>query len=177
MTGRGLPAFIDPIRLAAAARELTGRIPLAAMHRLGEAVLALDGDAFLTLRFDRHDSCLGQVRGTIEARVQMRCQRCLQPAELELRIPVALGIVRSEAEAERLPGDLDPLLLDDDRCRLSDLVEDELLLALPVVAMHVKDAPECLPGKTEFKSEGSIDSGKSDVKRPFDVLASLKKDH
>lgn len=177
MTGRGLPAFIDPIRLAAAARELTGRIPLAPMRRLGESVLALEGEAYLTLRFDRHDSCHGQVRGTIEARVHMRCQRCLQTAERELRIPVVLGIVRSEAEAERLPEELDPLLVDDDRCRLSELVEDELLLALPVVAMHVKDAPECVPGKTEFKSEGSIDTGKSDVKRPFDVLASLKKDH
>ncbi|MCK8516490.1 YceD family protein [Methylonatrum kenyense] len=175
MTGRGLPAFIDPFRLAAAGGRLNGRLPLAIMRRLGEALLDQSGEVRVALQFDRHQDCHGQVVGQVEARVRMRCQRCLRPAELELLVPVSLGVVRSESEAERLPHELEPLLVGDDRYRLSDLVEDELLLALPVVPMHSENATECVPGTMEFKSEGATESGAADTERPFDVLAALKK--
>jgi uncharacterized protein len=50
-----------------------------------------------------------------------------------------MAVVEGLDEARRLPEEIEPVLIDDGRLRPLELVEDEILLALPQVPMHGAD--------------------------------------
>ena len=72
----------------------------------------------------------------------LRCQRSLQPFVLPARVEQTLGLIREEAEEAGLPPGYEPLLVPEDgRIVPIDLVEDELILALPVVPVALDSGP------------------------------------
>lgn len=93
------------------------------------------------------------------------CQRCLQPFSQTLEIERALRFVASEAEAEALDADSeDDVLALEPAFDLRTLVEDELLLAWPIVPRHEQcSAPQHHAG----------DDGRA-AAVPFAALAALK---
>jgi uncharacterized protein len=86
---------------------------------------------------------------------------------------VNLVVVKSIEQAERLSGEYEPLMLEDEKIPLHELVEDELLLVLPDFPRHEE---ECKPYKhsTEAIKPVAIDSQQSQSNNPFSVLAQLK---
>ena len=175
MNGHGLPAFIDPQRLAAGNRTLSGSVATRNMSRLHEAVLTADEQVRVALWFAPHGECRGEIGGTVELTVRLQCQRCLHPVAVRLAPEVRLGLVQSEDQADQLPAELEPMLVHDDQCRLQDLVEDELLLALPLVPMHSADSPDCIQMESGARPEVEAGSAGHDRKQPFHELAALKK--
>lgn len=162
----GLPAFIEPVRLAELGRTLEGRLPVARLRRLAEVLADRQGEVEVRLEFEREPRSRSVVRGSIRGVLRLTCQRCLQPFELALDLPVHLVVVRSDAEAERLAAEEDPLLVGDAQAlSLAELVEDELLLALPQVPAH--PPPGCRP---PAGSETATGAGSS----PFAALDSLR---
>lgn len=106
-----------------------------------------------------------------EARVERRCQRCLQPVALDLRVHRPIRFVRGEAEAARLDADQeDDVLALEPTLDLQMLVEDELLLALPIIPRHEDCA---FPAQVEQVSTGD-EAVVDDSTNPFAVLAALK---
>jgi len=93
------------------------------------------------------------------------CQRCLQPFSQPLMLDRALRFVDGEAQAEALDADSeDDVLALAPALDLRALVEDELLLAWPIVPRHAQcSAPEYRAGDDEAPSAN-----------PFSALASLK---
>jgi uncharacterized protein len=90
-----------------------------------------------------------------------------------------LAFIRDDAEATRLPDLYDPWVVIDDAVDPLELIEDELLLALPVVPRHAPEdcvetlavgAPAAEAGAEAVGGRGG--AGGSD--RPFAVLAELK---
>jgi uncharacterized protein len=77
------------------------------------------------------------------------------------------GLVTSEDEAELLPGEFEPLLVTGSEVSLPDLVEDELLLSLPIVARHEEACSELL--QKHKKDEGV----QQDTYKPFAALKDL----
>jgi uncharacterized protein len=140
------PRTHDPLRLdvAAAAAEgaaLAGRWPLAALERLhtaGDGDLAAEWQA----RFEQRQVA-GEAAPQVWLRLQARasvareCQRCLQPVLVPLAFDRAFRFVPTEDEAAALDADSDDdVLAAPHRLDLRALVEDELLLALPLVPKH-----------------------------------------
>jgi uncharacterized protein len=173
------PRLPDPRKLdvaAAAAKSLvlTGHWPLAGFSRLVDGA-AQDGDV--------HWSARGQTRVvggepevwlhlTARARLWRDCQRCLQPVTLELDVSRALRFVGDEATAETLDAESeDDVLALPRRLDLHELVEDELLLALPVVPLHA-ECPVSLPIALGPELDQSVDES---APKPFAVLAGLKR--
>jgi uncharacterized protein len=78
--------------------------------------------------------------------------------------------VKSDAEIETLAPEYEPLVSADGRVALKELVEDELLLALPLVPRHEGDA--ACGGFTETAADA--ESGEA-RKNPFAELAKLKR--
>jgi uncharacterized protein len=113
-------------------------------------------------------------KGSIQTTVSLTCQRCLRDMTWPIDAVVAVGIVESEGLLQRLPESLEPHLASAGVVRVADLVEDELLLALPLVATHA--APEACAAAGE---PGPPDngSGRDDDENPFAVLARLKTKH
>jgi uncharacterized protein len=104
------------------------------------------------------------------AAAELTCQRCLQPVKLDLQAERAIRFVSDEAEAERLDelSDDDVLAQPGGGLDLRQLVEDELILALPLVPRH-DTCPQPLP----MASSAAAD----EVERPnpFQALAALKR--
>ena len=76
--------------------------------------------------------------------------------------------------AEELSPEYEPLFVEDEPLHLADIVEDELILALPAVAMHPES--ECT-GAQHPSRDGEEESQPAEAKpNPFAVLAKLKRE-
>src|SRR3990172_6799587 len=98
-----VPQYIDPRRLADAGGQIAGQIDIAHMSRL--APLLQNSDAVVELKLDFGVDAQGVrcVHGHLSSSFTMLCQRCLEPMLIPIEVEVSLGIVSTEAEAERLP--------------------------------------------------------------------------
>lgn len=174
------PARLDVKALAHAGASLQGRLPLSGLARLAEStVTPADGSADLAWSVQGQlKQLVGRaaeirIRLQVQATVFQTCQRCLQPMALPLAIDRTIRFVPGEDDAARLDEELDdedvlalPRGLD-----LMELVEDELILALPIVPRH-----EVCPQPISFNTEANADFLEADLERPnpFAVLAGLK---
>ncbi len=164
-----LPEQIDPFRLARQRRVITGELPLHRMKRLEPLVSdASGGVANVALEFGTDDMGVKFVHGRVTAALGMTCQRCLQPILQNVDAQFSLGLVTTRREADLLPPHYDPLLVEQDHIPLVDVVEDELLLALPIVAMHEEGACSAAHGAHEVVPEDMKQ------KSPFAILEQLK---
>lgn len=115
--------------------------------------------------FKRNEAGHRLIEGKVEASVDLVCQRCLEPVSQQIQAEVALGVVKAEQQAGELPDAVEPLLLDESPIWLVDLIEDEILLALPVVARH---AHACVAEHREYDAADA-------VANPFAALRDLVK--
>jgi uncharacterized protein len=134
-----LPERIDPPRLAEREARLCGHLSLARMERLRASLCDGEGTAFIDMRFQRDEQGRDMAVGDVMARLPVRCQRCLEPMEIAIATAVRLAFTDAEGETPP-PAGYDAALPVDGTISLSDLVEDELMLALPMAPMH-EDCP------------------------------------
>ncbi len=179
------PRPLDPRRLDVAAfaqadGRLQGEWPLAGMPRLLQDALPLTSDSpaqavAWSARGERRADSAGeaQVRLHLQACTALRliCQRCLQAVAVELEVAPTLRFVRDEAMAERLDEDSEEdVLALSSALDLHALVEDELILALPLVPRHER-CPQPLP-----MSAARVDEAAGgEAKAAFAGLAELLK--
>lgn len=159
------PQSIDPLHLAHQHRLLKGKFSLATMPRVHDALCATDGDVLFEWLFSLDELHRPIIRGWIRASLPMTCQRCLQPMRWEVDAPVALMLVSDEAEAENLPDDIDVLTLHTTTVLLGELVENEVILAIPLVPKH----EVCPANEYVLPTDADLAS------HPFAVLNTLKK--
>jgi uncharacterized protein len=148
------PHRLDVTAFSLAEARLDGEWPLARMPRLLQDALPLSADSpAQSVLWSARGSSKAVAGGEPEVRLhlqartalQLSCQRCLQPVTVRLEVQPSLRFVRGEAQAEALDEDSDedvlalPLALD-----LLPLIEDELILALPLVPRH-ELCPQPLP--------------------------------
>lgn len=173
----------DPLTLplAAFARSgaaLQGTVPLADLARLRAQAVAEPAntaahfDAKGSERFDAtgHPQIWLHLRGS--CRLTLECQRCLRPAELDLAFERDFRFVANEALAavEDEESEEDVLVFER-QFNLRELVEDELLMAIPLVPMH----PSC-PETPRFSvADPDFDVPAQEQTHPFAVLAGLKR--
>lgn len=104
-----------------------------------------------------------------QAQLPLSCQRCLAPALQPLQVDRWFRFVDSEEVAQAEDEDCEEdLLVLEPQFDLLHLLEDELLMELPLVPMHERCAGP--PAAIENLSEAP-----SDRPNPFSVLAGLKK--
>ena len=100
------------------------------------------------------------------------CQRCLAPVEAVLAVDAHFRFVAGEAEAAQADMDAEEDVLASTRALdLPALVEDELLLALPLVPRHT-DCP--LPRTSAHDPCAETEAPGADRQFPFEVLAGFK---
>jgi uncharacterized protein len=176
------PRENDPLRLDVAAfakdaGELEGHWPLHALLRLHDAAhpdaLPGEGDAVAWQargEWRRASGSEGQpwLHLSASTRMALVCQRCLGPVAEPLHVARSFLFVPGEDAAAQLDADSDDDVLALTRTLdLRELVEDELLLALPLVPRHAT-CPEPLhvPQGPDIAD---------DKPNPFSVLAALKR--
>jgi len=172
-----LPLEVDPIRLATREEHLQGTIPLKQMKRLINALSSNEGEVFIDVEFSVDMNRVVILAGKIETEAKLICQRCMKEMDLPIALDFQLAFVRSEAEMERLPEGYEVTLIENMPMMLSDIIEDEILLALPPIPKHLDDSCSSEIAKG-WSSEQTNETNTENVKRdnPFDVLAGLKTD-
>jgi len=159
--------------MVSARRSFQGELPVAALKRLGEVLAGTEGTLQYELDFGRDEFGTAYLDVRVQAPLTLTCQRTLEPFVLPVTVDSRLGLIRSEREESALPPGSEPLLVaDDSKLSLADVIEDELLLALPLVPVNPDSSlPEEVVGhEPEASSSGE---GRSD--NPFAVLRELKK--
>jgi len=169
-----VPDFVNPFRAAESGQTIAGRVEFARMGRLVEAVENRDGGAEVSLSFAVDEQDIPHVRGKVNGEVVLICQRCLEPMAVPIAIEMALGIVGSDDEAKRLPEHYEPLVTGGKPLAIAELIEDEILLALPVIPRH--DDGVCAAANVANKEEPGDEDDASST-NPFAVLARLKSKH
>ena len=165
---------VDPWRLLDQEQVIQGGIKLASMERL--SALLHDGggkeEASFNLSFHRDQHRRAVIQCEIRATLILTCQRCLEPMSMPMELDSRLALVQGMDEAEGLPEELDPLMLGEDGLlHISELVEDEILLAVPDAPKHSEE--DCVPGKHDYMEAAVTEDAQAET-NPFDILAVLK---
>lgn len=174
-----LPHKLDPWRAVHLGLAYAGEAPLAEFPRLAAAVIDAPGPCRYRLRFGLDDRGQAVAEGQADMAVRLTCQRCLGEVVCDLDAPIALALVRTAGadalgldQGPEAAGPLEAVPLDEGPMRPLDLVEDELLLALPLVPMHPPG--EC-PAELSMQLGAVTDDGDAEARpNPFAILASLK---
>lgn len=138
MSQSKLPKSIDPVKFAEQHGYLEGALALADMPRLcdvGYIKQALT-KVIVTLAGDVDVQDIRYLHGTAKVTLELICQRCLQPFKCDLNTEFKLSPVHNDAEAELLPTTYEALFVPQGEMALVDIIEDELLLVLPLVPKH-----------------------------------------
>lgn len=172
-----LPLQVDPIRLAARGEHLQGTIPIKQMKRLISALSDVEGDVYVNAEFSVDINQVVILAGEIKTDTKLICQRCMGEMELPIALDFQLAFVRTEAEMEKLPEGYEATLIDNTTMMLSDIIEDEILLALPPIPKHLDEScssDSVTEGWDSQQNEPDTEIVERD--NPFDILASLKTD-
>ncbi|TDR39367.1 uncharacterized protein DFR29_11668 [Tahibacter aquaticus] len=156
--------------MVSARRSFNGNLSVAKLPRLADALAKPDGVISYDIEFGRDDLGIAFLAIRAQTQVSLICQRSLDTFLLPVTIDTRLGlIVREEEEAGLSPG-YEPLLLESAELRPADVIEDELLLALPLIPVK--------PGPEESPLDWSTDPDQAEEPErpnPFAALGSLKK--
>ena len=169
-----LPQTIETRALAARQVTLAGRLDAAKLPRLAAAVRGLDAPADVVAEFKRNEEGRYVVDLAVTMDVQIACDRCLEAMPLTVTSGTRLGIVWTDEQAQALASGVEPLLTGDET-DLWQVVEDELLLALPPFSYHsavncAEQTGRVMPPEIELPAIEVEDSGNN----PFSVLVGLK---
>ncbi len=130
-----LPARFKAAEAVARRQQLEGVLPVAGLPRLSEALSGPAGLLTVSLQFEPHPRAVGRASGRIQGLLPLTCQRSLQVFGWLLVIQFGWVMVRNEAEEERLLADADPVMLEEEQLLLHEALEDEVLLALPLIPL------------------------------------------
>ena len=167
-----LPGPTDPAHLARNGQTLSGTLRVADLKRLAETVREPVGEVSFELRF-REEEGIPAMRGHIAADLTVTCQRCLGALRVHVEAEPRLAFVDSEAEESRLPSELHGeelegvVLEPGEYIRPADLVEDEVLLGLPLFPTH--DTQTCPPWEDPVELTPA-----DEQENPFAALAGLR---
>ena len=164
------PEHVLPLRLARAGERLEGVVPLDRMTRLATLLHESTGEARFVLRFGYDGEGQARVLGRIDARPVMLCQRCLEPMQVEVACDVSLALLAEGADTSTLDPGYDPLVVGQSPLALADLVEDEIILALPNFARHPQGVCR-MPAGADAEDDTGGDAPRRE--NPFAVLKSL----
>lgn len=168
-----MPEVLDAWRMVAARRGFEGSLPLSSMSRLRDALCDDEGMVRYAIEFDRDALQVPYVELRVDAALPLVCQRTLQRFLQPVQVLQRLALLPADTDVETaeagLPPDYEPLLVPEDGAvRPAELIEDELILAVPVVPIS--------PGSEALERDWPVQEDEAAKAHPFAALAGLKKE-
>ncbi|WP_404300104.1 YceD family protein [Alicycliphilus denitrificans] len=179
MTKEYSPDRLDVKAFAQAGAHLSGHDTLLKYQRLAEEAKGLHPDLRVDWMVDGEVRTIHGMDAQIWLRIKasaslpLTCQRCLHTVDVPLEVEREFRFVADEATAEALDSDSEEDLLALSReFNLRELIEDELIMALPVVPRH----DECPAEVRLASSDADFEQASAQKPNPFAALAGLHKD-
>ena len=183
MSNDPFPERVSPRKWCDRNGTINCSIPLGKLLRLSEYLDDNHGQAQVCLSFDRDANGYCCLTGKVSAQVSMQCQRCLELTAVDLVSDLDIKIAGDNDEA-RLIADgtansldrLEVVVSVEGELDLLSVIEDELIMSLPIVAVHdnehCNDQFNVLHADAE---EQGNNAGQGNIKG-LDVLEKLKQD-
>ena len=160
-----LPRFLDPRKLCDGQQTITGQVDLSTLAGFCSYLQSDQGQVDVQLHFSRVNAHRPIIRGKAEVKgVQIGCQRCLDAISIDIIGDMNVAIVLNEEQAQKLPTEYDPWLLEDKKLDMRELIDHEMILNIPIVAYH----SDCEVA-TEFGQEETV----QEKPNPFEGLQAL----
>jgi len=166
--------------LVARAASLEFDCALRDLPRVAPLLTREGGNARAVFRFYRLAPAEGAARSFDAAECQvtailpLTCQRCLGEVQVEVRGQVELAFVADDTLVTEVPESHDSVITEDGRVSFAAVLEEELLLTMPIVPLHA-DIAQCvphLPGADEDKPDAEAPAP---TQTPFAGLRELMK--
>jgi uncharacterized protein len=171
-----LPKLVDPVKSATIRSDYRGVILSSEMPRLLGAVADIAKEVDVEVKFAKDEQGLTYFQGHMACSTSLICERCNEVFEHPLDVSFCFSPVQSakeEGKEDELPDVYEPVEVNDQgEMNLFQTLEDELILSLPIVALH---AEEDCKQKRDNMSFGKIDPV-DERPNPFAVLKELKRD-
>jgi uncharacterized protein len=158
--------FIDSLEFAKNGQQINGEVSLAELPRLADVLGDTRGALGYTVQ-GGVDKQVGSWLGvSVTGTCRLQCQRCLGTLEHEIKLVTRL-LLRDQASLDALEDDEDEFdsVLADKRLDVVSLLEEEILLSLPIAPKH--EFGQCRPA-------GGSNQTQADSNNPFAVLEKLK---
>jgi uncharacterized protein len=164
-------SFIDSLDFARNGKRVSGELPVSELPRLLEGLETPPGVLHYTVQGGVDKQGIHFLDVDVVGLCRLRCQRCLKgldyPVQLETRL-----LLRDQASLDALDDDaadgkeekFDSILADT-HLNVLDMLEEEILLSLPIAPKHELGACQATDGKNTQRDE----------RNPFAVLAKLKR--
>ncbi len=154
------PVAIDGLAFARSAGVMRGRLDLESLPRLAQSGCSGSVVDFV-LTGEINERGKPELRLAVNGSVRLECQRCLGNVDLALQLESRLELAAGEAEILAADDEVERVLAGHEMS-VAELVEEELILALPMVPKH----EHCLAKTAAEKGEQPS---------AFKALAALKK--
>lgn len=167
-----LPKQLDPVKNAQKGAKYEGVILSRDMVRLSEAVTDVANDIDIKATFDIDAQGLAFFQGNLSTSVKLICQRCNEVYTQVVHTDFCFSPYNDTQNVDDLPDVYEPVEVNDHgEVNLVELFEDELMLSLPIVAMHPdKECKVLASGMTFGDIEPEVEQP-----NPFAVLKELKR--
>ncbi|WP_198673590.1 YceD family protein [Algibacillus agarilyticus] len=167
-----MPIDIEPGKSAQKRSDYSGVYRLEDLKRLKETVNDSTGIVTVTLSCKQDEQGLTVLLVDAQTDVRLPCERCGSEFELHLKTSGIFTPESKKVDEDIIPSTYEIVATDEyGFVALRDLVEDELLLAIPIFPKH--DENDCLISQGEM-SWGDIGEDEPSKPNPFDVLKKLK---
>ena len=165
-----IPQTVRASTAVAQQQAYRGSLAVRGFERLATALASDEGELQIDLQAHRmagHAVLDGSIGGTLS----LRCVRCDAAYEWPVQVDLAVRLVDSEEEEQAVLHEADPYLVQDDQLPLRELVEDELLLALPMLPRCESCENIVRAGAAEASPETQAPDGAGNGKEnPFAAL-------
>jgi uncharacterized protein len=157
--------FINSLEFARNGQQISGEVAVAHMQRLADVL----GDTAGVLRYSVQGNVDRQGVAALEVSVTgqcwLQCQRCLEAMQYPIAISTRL-LLRDQAGLDALDDDEEAFdsILAQARLDVVDMIEEEILLSLPIAPKH--------DGQCQPAASGNL--AQADKSNPFAVLEKLK---
>jgi uncharacterized protein len=185
-----LPEEVNYRKFAGDRVKLDGSVPVSSFHRLVESIANNKGEVHVKLEFRKGKKQKTLIIGKISVDLKLTCQNCLELCSFQVDSSFRWVLVEDEDALIALNSDDEGVICAEDKVNIVALLEDELLVSLPMVAKH--PAGECSfvaeHGDDKAVKNGEVKSGaeqktvrqaspderQADTYQPFASLAELK---
>lgn len=163
--------LVNPQRPASTEEVITGQVPVEQLKRLLPQLRPPYGELQASLAFSKAKGRDFWVALELSGSLCLTCQRCMQDFALPVKISGEYMLCQDEDKADALVPEQDTVVLEQGNLNIFNMIEDELILFLPPIAMH--ELSEC-PSKAYMGPQGENNDKECKSERHFGILASLK---
>lgn len=179
MSANTFPAQIEPFKRAEQGFSWSGSVPLSRFTRIAQEVVPpIDAlTVQVQCRMYQNERGVACIEAELRTSVALTCQRCLEPVQHDVDTAVDLALLSDLKYADRLGEDTDFVVLNEEQLAhgiddeqvidLLALLEDEMLLSLPLAPRH----DDC---ELKVATVALDDDQPKRTDNPFGILASLK---